>query len=210
MKHMPITRVKMQSFGRRVEFLLSRIPTDIFLHELFHILSRHNSELRRRLYQTISFSPCKNELILPESLRDYKITNPDAPLIDYFIKIAYRGDVYQAVPILYTDRDYTGNAFFYYLNTGLMAIEEVDGTHSPILQNNQPVIISYSYAGDFLRQVGRNTNYTIHPDEILADNFVLFVKRERDVPIPRILDEMGGVLSSFATSGISEQVWDSY
>ena len=34
----------------------------------------------------------------------------------------------------------------------------------------------------------------IHPDEILADNFVRLVMGDKDVPTPRIIDEMRKLL----------------
>ena len=39
----------------------------IFIHELFHVLSSHNEDLRNSLYEIIGFKPCP-EIVLPESL----------------------------------------------------------------------------------------------------------------------------------------------
>jgi hypothetical protein len=36
-------------------------------------------------------------------------------------------------------------------------------------------MVDFDSAGGFFDQVGRNTRYLIHPEEILADNFVLVV-----------------------------------
>ena len=88
------------------------IDRDILLHELFHILSRHDSEFRQRMYQIIGFYPCNNEIKLPATLSDIKITNPDAPTIDYYITISYQGVRYQTVPILFAAGEYTGEVFF--------------------------------------------------------------------------------------------------
>lgn len=46
----------------------------------------------------------------------------------------------------------------------------------------------------FFEQVGRNTNYIIHPEEILAENFALLIMDKRDVPSPEILEKMRAVL----------------
>ena len=35
----------------------------------------------------------------------------------------------------------------------------------------QPVLLDPEDLPDYHRRIGRNTNYIIHPDEILADNF---------------------------------------
>jgi hypothetical protein len=42
--------------------------------------------------------------------------------------------------------------------------------------------------------VGRNTNYIIHPEEILAENFALLMMDKHDVPSPEILKKMQDVL----------------
>lgn len=47
----------------------------------------------------------------------------------------------------------------------------------------------------FLEQVGENTNYLIHPDEILADNFVLLVTGKKGVPSPEVVEKLGKVLA---------------
>ena len=41
----------------------------------------------------------------------------------------------------------------------------------PLLSNEGPVIHGMSDAKDFFAQVGKNTQYIIHPEEIMAENF---------------------------------------
>ena len=47
----------------------------------------------------------------------------------------------------------------------------------------------------YFDQIGRNTQYIIHPEEILADNFVLMIDEKTSVPSPEILQEMRVVLT---------------
>ncbi len=47
----------------------------------------------------------------------------------------------------------------------------------------------------FFEQVGQNTTYLIHPEEILADNFVLLVTGKRDVPSPGVVVQLGRILA---------------
>ncbi len=49
-------------------------------------------------------------------------------------------------------------------------------------------------ASDFFTQVGHNTRYIIHPEEILADNFALLVLAERNPPSPEIIERLQGIL----------------
>ncbi len=47
----------------------------------------------------------------------------------------------------------------------------------------------------WFEQIGRNTRYTIHPDEILADNFVRLINGDTNVPTPQIIAAMANVFS---------------
>ena len=69
----------------------------LICHELFHILSRQNPELREKLYAIIGFTKC-NEIKLPPELERRKITNPDAPRNDHFIRLQIEGQESLAVP----------------------------------------------------------------------------------------------------------------
>jgi hypothetical protein len=50
-------------------------------------------------------------------------------------------------------------------------------------------------------QVGRNTQYIIHPEEIMADNFAELVMQDRSVPTPEILQKMLAVLTGKPIGG---------
>jgi hypothetical protein len=50
----------------------------------------------------------------------------------------------------------------------------------------------------FYEQVGRNTQYIIHPEEILADNFAMLVMGDQNVPSPEILKKLQDVLTEKA------------
>ena len=72
----------------------------LLLHELFHVLSRHSRDARRELYRIIGFELCE-PIELPPSLRDRKMTNPDAPGIDCVIELNVNGEKLTAAPIIY-------------------------------------------------------------------------------------------------------------
>jgi hypothetical protein len=72
----------------------------LICHEIFHILSRGNPELQERLYETIGFTRCK-EIEFPAMLKSRKITNPDAPKNDHYIRVQVDGKESCVVPILF-------------------------------------------------------------------------------------------------------------
>ena len=66
----------------------------------------------------------------------------------------------------------------------------------PVLRQGEPVVIDAPKEPAFFEKVGKNTNYIIHPDEILADNFVRLIMEDQDVATPRIIDEMRQILAA--------------
>ncbi|MCH7729662.1 MAG: hypothetical protein IH991_24795 [Planctomycetes bacterium] len=178
------------------EKVLKRPPESLerlVIHELFHILSSNNPRLRTELYSIIGFKPC-NEIELPQSLAPRKITNPDAPTIDHYIKLkGAKGEVV-ATPILYASVNQydakKGGSFFRYLLFRMLVIEEKNGKWQPVSKNGKPVVINPTKTPSYFEQIGRNTNYVIHPDEILADNFVHLVKKTEKLATPEIVKAM--------------------
>jgi len=168
-------------------------------HELFHVLSRQNPELRERLYGVIGFKKC-DEVKLPVEMDRRRITNPDAPRNDHFIRIKIEGDERRAVPILLsTVEQYDpkrGGEFFEYLQLKLLILpESADSQDRPAASPNGSIrLVGLEQVSGFAEQVGRNTDYIIHPEEILADNFALLVLNQREIPSPEIVDKIRDLL----------------
>jgi hypothetical protein len=151
----------------------------LLLHELFHVLSRANPHLRDRLYAAIGFVHT-GEARLPPSLDARRITNPDAPVNAHAIRIEHGGVPFWAVPILFSESDVVdpqARGLFAAMRSKLLLVERVeDGPPVALLDRGSVRMIDHEAAGGFFDQVGRNTAYLIHPEEILADNFVLVVR----------------------------------
>ena len=105
----------------------------LICHELFHILSRQNPELREKLYGIIGFTKC-NEIKLPPELERRKITNPDAPRNDHFIRLQIDGHESLAVPILLSSVETydvkRGGEFFEYLQFQFLVVEKSSGSQN--------------------------------------------------------------------------------
>jgi hypothetical protein len=181
---------------------LAKSPEDlqrIICHELFHILSRQNPELREKLYKIIGFTKC-NEIKLPPGLQRRKITNPDAPRNDHFIRVAIDGRESLAVPILLASAEMydvkRGGEFFDYLQFKFVVVEwRADSqTFTTVDDGPSPKLAGMRQVSGFMEQVGKNTDYIIHPEEILADNFALLVLNGRHVASPEILRKMRELL----------------
>ena len=160
-------------------------------HELFHILSRENPAMREALYQAIGFTACA-EVQLEASLQPRKITNPDAPRNDHSIRLRVGGKEVAAVPILFSATEkydtHRGGEFFSYLQFQFLILENGSGSLSAA------EVVPPSRVSGFFEQVGRNTDYVIHPEEILAENFAMLVLNEQEVASPAILQRIREIL----------------
>ncbi len=169
----------------------------LIIHELFHVLSRQNPDLRARLYGILGFARI-NEIPYPGDLAPRKITNPDGVQTGWAITVTNQNESLAAVPILFaTTPQYDlkkGGEFFDYLTFKLLVVSNQGAAWAPKLTDGKPRLLDPPEAKGFLEQIGGNTDYIIHPDEILAVNFVHMVNGETNLATPRIVDEMRKVL----------------
>jgi hypothetical protein len=169
-------------------------------HELFHVLTRHNPALKEKLYAAIGFMPC-GELVFPPNLEPIKITNPDAPKNDFCIRLSAGGKQFWAVPILFSrtasyDPRRHADLFSYLKFQFLVLHGSADVVPSiPDYDHADPRLLDVDQVSGFFEQVGRNTQYIIHPEEILAENFVLLLFGNRELPSPAVLRRLREILA---------------
>lgn len=165
--------------------------TRLLCHELFHVLSRTQPQWCDRFYAAIGFERC-DELVYPEMLRSRKLTNPDAPILRHWIKLEKDGVEQAMIPILFSrvDRydEQKGGRFFDYLEFRFLVIRLEEGSTAikPWIEGDEVVMYRPEEVSRFFEQVGRNTTYILHPEEILADNFALLIAGEKNLPSPEI------------------------
>ena len=171
----------------------------LICHEFFHILSRKNPKLRNKLYASIGFVKC-DEVELPAGLKARRITNPDAPRNEHCIQVGIGGKKRWAIPITYSstktyDVERGGNLFAY-AQFRFLVVEREAGSSAvkPVLEAQRPKLAHIFGVSGFFEQVGMNTLYVVHPEEILADNFDLLVLGGRVVPSPEIIEKMRKIL----------------
>jgi len=178
----------------------------LLIHELCHILLSNNSKLKESLCRVINFKKC-NDIELPEKLREVKITNPDGIKNNHYVEVEYENAVSQVVPIIYSSSpkyDVTkGGEFFRYLKINLLAIEKEDGMwRYKRDENGEPVLFELQDVPDYYNKIGSNTNYVIHPDEILAENFVLLVQGTQPVKSEWVIEKMRKLLHNKVGAGV--------
>jgi len=162
--------------------------TKTLTHELFHEYLYHNPHLKRALYGIIGFQLC-NEIALPQVLVDSRITSPNPSPWDFFIRVESNGERIPCLLIFYSkSTNYTGGQLFDYLQFRLLALEERDGRYyASCSPEGVPRLLDTStQVQDYHEQIGCNTSYIIHPEEILADNFVVVAGKSNVLTSPRV------------------------
>jgi len=159
----------------------------LFHHELFHILSRNNPSLRDELYSIIGYEKC-GVVTLPEPMMPRRISNPDAPVVEHCIRVSKESQPYWCAPVLFSRTPQydpnVGGTFFRYLEFRLMAIDRESA--KAILKDGQPILLKPDAVDGFYEQIGRNTDYIIHPEETLANNFVHLMSGKKGLKNPEI------------------------
>lgn len=169
------------------------VTEGFIIHELFHILTRFNPDKRDELYETINFQK-SNRITYPDAIKDNIVTNPDAPFLEHTIKLTINGEQKEAVFILYSEKDYESGSFFDQMQQKLMLVEGPADNKKPVLVNGNPVLLDFSAASDLKDKIGRNTSYTLHPEEILADHFIMLVT-PKTASDPAFIEAMKAVLT---------------
>lgn len=142
-----------------------RLLDYLMAHETFHVLTRADAQLREELYGTIGFRACASTE-LPAALAKLRLTNPDEPEKRYAIRLP-QGEmtplVHFASHVIDATKGFSASA-----RTSWLPVERSDGRCRARDERWTTERLEGLY-----EQVGRNTAYVIHPEEILADNFAL-------------------------------------
>lgn len=186
-----LVKIKTDHYGRDVFYTKGRtvfVPENIFVsfakdryfpvfvHELFHIISRFHPEMRHELYGLIGFKPCDKPVELNDFLKNRKLTNPDAISYQYCIILEHEGRKYKAIPLIYSKFGQYKNShtsFFDYLTFDMFELIELEHHYLAVTNNTGKSSLPPEVMESFFNQIKDNTQYIIHPEEIMADNFML-------------------------------------
>ena len=168
----------------------------LLAHELCHVLCRADSALRDNLYAVLGFERLPSAVVYPAFLEGRRITNPDAPVIQHGIRVKRGEGDLMVVPVISLSVDKfdssTRGEFFNFLELHLLPVDPKTGAAQAVRPAD---LIEVNTVSGFFEKIGRNTDYIIHPEEILADNFALLMLRTRGAPSPEILERLRVVLS---------------
>lgn len=140
----------------------------ILTHELFHCLTRNNSDFRQQMYKLINFTVEDDDFEIPKDIKNISIINPDVE----------HHNAYATFTINNQKKD------CYFLN---IAIKPFESKYDKLTSYYKTILIpinktdndkDYYFieeADDFWDVMSENTKYVTDPEECMADNFALAI-----------------------------------
>jgi hypothetical protein len=170
-----------------------QITTHLVAHELFHVYSRFNERKRDEIYKIFGFKKC-NRINTSIAMKNKVITNPDCPFIEHYITLNVDGKPADMVLQLYSKKDYNENfTLGDYMNLGLLQVEGNAEQKKPVIKNGSGVVYELEQVPDLFKHIGSNTSYILHPEEISAEHFAMWVINQQ-VPQPEFFEKLKAVL----------------
>lgn len=173
-----------EATNEELEYLLA--------HEIFHLLTRSNKEFKKSVYSVIGFNVTERELFFPIDIIEKRISNPDIELYDSYAEFTINGNKQKCSMIIYSKIPFSPEkSLSDYLSVGLIPLND---NLIPVQNDGKTVIYDIEQAEDFYEKIGKNTQYIINPEEILADNFAYLLIQKKDLPNPEILAKIAELL----------------
>lgn len=172
----------------------------VVAHELFHIFSRKNPEVRDRLYEAIGFVNC-GPVELPPDLKTRTITNPDVPVTQHCTRVQHEDQLVWAVPILVLEEGWEperdDDIFLRHMEFKLLVVQEMAALQAkPVAVNGGVRLVSPNDTQGFW---DASSNHATHeqPEEVLAYNFEALIRNEKP-PSPEVAKKIEEVLTAEA------------
>ena len=173
---------------------------EVLAHEFFHVMTRHLPAFATQLYATIGFEPAP-ELQWPQPWTELRIANQDAPHHRHLMRLTIDGAPRAVMPVVVASHaplDLAGGETMVGVMEQRLLEVRVDAEAKasvPVMRDGEPVWHEPEATADYLRRLGGNTDYVLHPEETLADNFMLMVSG-RPVPNPSLHKRIEAVFAS--------------
>ena len=162
----------------------------ILVHELFHILTRNNFAFRQRMYGIVGFTLTDKTFVYPPEYATRFFSNPDVSDQICYAYIQNDGRLRKVMPMMCSSRPYCGGHVMRYARPCYYELDE----HDEFLHDENGRLCFYAFDWNdehYLELVGRNTSYLVHPEEVLAENFVLAVLGTlEELPNPEIVENI--------------------
>jgi hypothetical protein len=173
---------------------------EVLAHELFHVITRHAPALATRLYALIGFEAAP-ELEWPQAWLPLRIADADAPHHRHLMRLTHEGQELAVMPVVIASHAplQPGEVITAAMEVRLLRVTPGSAGQPTraLLNDGEPLWHEPEELDEFAHKLGQNTDYTIHPEEAMADNF-MFLVSGRSVANPALLQRIEAVLKQRA------------
>jgi hypothetical protein len=157
-------------------------------HEIFHVVSRYQPQIATQLYARIGFDTIQHLRFTDTLLEQRILNNPDGTQ-PYKIRLS---DTLMGVMLSAAESKNFDDSepFEAHLNWDMYAIKKKRGAWLVQSDSLGESTLSNTWEVPFFKKTTANTEYTLHPDEMIAENFVLLF-RSKIEPKPLEIDADG-------------------
>lgn len=172
----------------------------VMWHEMWHVISRNNPDLRRKMYSLIGFNVLPTEIEIPAEVKKHILCNPDVERHDSYATFNINGKSIDCMLLLYAEEDEykPGMELKNYLSTtrGYWLLALDSQTHKPYRDEaGKWVVYNCTEASDFDKVMsGGNTSYCDDPEECMADNFSYAMMNNTSLPNQKLLQDIRALL----------------
>jgi hypothetical protein len=171
---LPSGRLAIAGDERRDFFLLA--------HELFHLLSAINPSLRHDLYELLGFVRFDGFTHPPE-LEGRRLSNPGGHYNEHALSVQTANGMRHVIPVVQSSVPL--EEIIQLPTSGPPAVAgvleivllPVDVATGQVMRDAAGNVIRYGFGNtDWVQRMARNSDYIIHPEELMADNFALLIE----------------------------------
>lgn len=153
----------------------------VMLHEIFHIYSRYNPTVQKALYNIIGFYPV-DDIDFPKALSERMIYNPDGLDMNWSVTLEYDETPIFVSPIILSksNPDFK-QGLFPNFEFKLYELQEIKSGAYIVKCNKKgdSTLDQRKAMNAYYKKIGTNTGYIIHPDEVLADHFMMVIRGDK-------------------------------
>jgi hypothetical protein len=162
-----------------------RLAYFLLAHEVFHVLSRRDPQLRDALYALLGFGTVGG-FEYPAELEERRVSNPDAFEYLHIVTVQAGSESVDVLPVIQSllplDEVIQLPNFFAALDIVLLAVDPRSGE---ALRDGNGDLIKYNFGNtNRVPLMARNTGFIIQPEEVLAENFATLMEWRADGVLP--------------------------
>ena len=153
----------------------------LIAHEIYHIISRYDASLRRRTHEAVGCVYKGSELVLDDQTHRNIITNPDAHEFACALQVTSKsGEKKWVMPATVLKIANGVTPTFADITTKLLLVDAPGAQWQVVRGSDGKAQFIETATTNYEQIMNINTDYNIHAEEVVAENFPLMLTEKAD------------------------------